>query len=217
MSDDNYSKYYWREYYKSAEIPEIPSQFAVFTLGELSGTDIFIDVGCGTGRDSFFFARQGYPTIGVDRSETAISRCLETRDTNKLGHLHFECASVNSPSFSQKIENSLKKMKAGNVVTIYARFFMHAITENEERMFLQSIQKLPDIYNIRLAFEFRTIRDKLQKKLTPDHYRRFIEPHTFFARASSAGFEPVYFIEGFGFAKFKDDDAHVARFIFNRK
>lgn len=65
---------YWNKYYNSCEVPELPSQFAVFVLGEINPTAI-IDIGCGSGRDALYFAGRGIPTIGIDGSASAVDLC----------------------------------------------------------------------------------------------------------------------------------------------
>jgi hypothetical protein len=54
-------------------------------------------------------------------------------------------------------------------------------------------------------------------KVTGTHFRRFVLPASFEARALGGGFEVVYNVEGFGFAKYRQDDAYVARTIFRRQ
>ena len=55
-----------------------------------------------------------------------------------------------------------------------------------------------------------------QAKETAAHYRRFIDPLNFLTSALARGFELHYFVEGFGYAKYNSDDAHVARVILRR-
>lgn len=44
-----------------------------------------------------------------------------------------------------------------------------------------------------------------------------MNPTTFQARTLARGFDVEYAVEGFGFAKYKEDDAYVARAIFVRR
>ena len=98
---------------------------------------------------------------------------------------------------------------------LYARFFIHAITDEEEQVLLDlaaAVTRPGDL----LAVEYRTIRDQVGAKETEAHYRRFVLPATFQARALERGFEVTYAVEGFGFAKYRHDDAYVARTLFRR-
>jgi hypothetical protein len=69
----------------------------------------------------------------------------------------------------------------------------------------------------KIAFEFRTKRDELLKKTTSSHYRRYIDPVSVIEYLINSKFEILYFVEGFGFAKLKQDDAHVCRILSIKK
>lgn len=105
-------------------------------------------------------------------------------------------------------------MPTGANGVIYARFFLHAIQEEEENAFWQFCQDISNWRHIHVAVEFRSSRDKLLTKTTPDHFRRYISPSDLIVRAAKWGFKASYFVEGFGLAKYRLDDAHVARVLF---
>jgi SAM-dependent methyltransferase len=206
--DSTERKEYWERYYAGqprARLP-VPSQFAVFVQGELSGSTFIVDIGCGTGRDSLFFATHDNRVVGVDGATAAVEKSKAA--ARELGlSVEFVNNSVGSPDLLPRLE--LLRADLTNTL-IYARFFLHAIPENVEEDFLELASKLcrPGDH---LAVEFRTVRDISLSKVTPDHYRRFIEPASFLARTTHRGFSCSYFVEGFGFAKYKADDAYVAR------
>lgn len=203
-------KDYWQSYYaarRSSKIP-VPSQFAVFVAGEMASPHVVFDIGCGGGRDSIFFASHGHEVIGVDGSRAAVDNCVQLANASGLPNLGFVCHSMGEAFPEVDVAPDLP-------VVVYARFFLHAITEEEEGRFFELAKSLISEKGI-LAVEFRTMRDVAQEKVTDSHYRRFIDPVQFNARALRQGFDARYFVEGFGFAKYKNDDAHVARFIFER-
>ena len=192
-------KSYWNQYYGSrqTDLLPLPSQFAAFVAGEIDRNSSILDIGCGSGRDSFFFAANGIRTLGIDASEAAVRNCVITRDRFQIRNVQF-------------LEASLSLLSVSGPVSVYARFLLHAITEDEETMLLNlavSICRSGGIF----ATEFRTIRDASQVKVTPDHYRRFLDPLLFLQKVQRFGFTPKYYVEGFGFAKHKNDDAYVAR------
>ncbi len=203
---------YWNTYYGKSSpdaAPAIPSQFAVFIANEFSEPKpLIVDVGCGNGRDSLFFASVGFRTIGVDGSKAAIDSCRK-RSSHGAEFLH---ATVDSAELPERIR-SLPDAQAP--ILVYGRFFLHAITDEEESCFLSLAETLCSAGGI-LAVEFRTNRDELQIKTTQTHYRRYVNPLAFLTKTQGHGFNLQYFVEGFGFAKFKKDDAHVARFIFSK-
>jgi len=202
---------YWEAYY--ARRPDagrrLPSQFAVFVAGELDGRHRVIDLGCGDGRDALFFAEYGHDVVGVDASASAIDGCRGRARALGLD-ASFVVASIDDPGLAEQVRS-----EAGPQL-VYARFFLHAISAAEETSLLElaaAIVRAGDL----LAVEYRTIRDASGVKVTDDHFRRFIMPATFEARALDHGFDVEYSVEGFGFAKYRADDAYVARTIFRRQ
>lgn len=206
---------YWDAFYRrsSLENEGLPSQFAAFVLGEYPETDFIIDIGCGSGRDSFFFASFGRSVLGVDASESAVKRCEDRRQTDKIANIRFIQCDIAAESACDTILAVVPH--TANKPLVYARFFLHAIDEHAERAYLRVCARLcRDGGSI--AAEFRTYRDTGLAKVTPDHYRRYIDPLAFMKAAAAEDFTPTYFVEGFGLAKYKSDDAHVARCLLTR-
>ena len=206
-------KMYWNQFYssdKKRSAPMLPSQFAAFISSEIANNRIIVDLGCGNGRDALFFSRYGFKVIGVDASDQAIRGCKDLQGDND--DVVFICADICEASLVEEIRKN-----AGNLpIVIYARFFLHAINDDDEVAFFKLAQAIcgDDGY---IAVEFRTEMDKLLSKVTDAHFRRFIDPMKFLERAISNGFTPKYVATGFGFAKFLEDDAHVARMLLTPK
>lgn len=202
---------YWDDYYAGAgddRVP-LPSQFAVFVAGELDSSHQVIEFGCGTGRDAIFFATRGHQVIGVDGSPQAVKAC-EARAASAGTPVAFVVARIDDADLAARLP------RISSPLMLYARFFVHAITDAEEQDFLDLAAALTQVGD-RLAVEYRTIRDASGAKVTQQHYRRFVSPATFQARALGRGFDVAYAVEGFGFAKYRLDDAYVARTIFVRR
>ncbi|ACQ79461.1 Methyltransferase type 12 [Beutenbergia cavernae DSM 12333] len=201
---------YWDTYYArsgSSGLP-VPSQFAVFVAGELGGPHRVVDVGCGNGRDSLFFLLHGHQVVGIDASQVAIERCRDRADQLALGG-DFVRASILEPRFAELLPD-------GDLPTaVYARFFLHAITDEEEAAFLSSIRDFTRPGDV-VALEYRSVRDVSLEKVTGQHYRRYVDPARFNADLVKHGFTITYAVEGFGFAKYKNDDAYVARVCLTR-
>lgn len=207
-------KKYWDNFYATEQlgIEDIPSQFAAFVLSEFSGKKTIIDIGCGNGRDSFFFSRHISRVIGVDASKRAIDYCNKKRAHLGFDDSEFRCLDLSKLDscigFLESISSELQDS------VLYARFILHAIDEGVEANFLKLSSIVSEKGGV-VAIEFRTHRDAQQQKETSAHYRRYINPLEFMDRARSAGLNLSYYTEGFGLAKYKNDDAHVARFIFH--
>ena len=203
---------YWNEYYKSVAKKSAPSQFAAFIANELSDYSLIVDVGCGNGRDTLFFAQLGFKTIGIDGSASAIAHCKKqlSPDADPQGGEFFIRRNVlDLPTDTPLLERISQAKKI-----IYSRFFLHAIDEIEEQAFFDfaytSCKKGDAI-----AVEFRTALDAGRNKVTGQHYRRYIDAKSLVAAASAQpGINLSYLTEGTGYAKYKTDDAHVCRAIF---
>jgi cyclopropane fatty-acyl-phospholipid synthase-like methyltransferase len=201
---------YWNDYYatRAATNRPLPSQFAAFAAGELPGLTRVVELGCGNGRDSIFFASYGHDVTGVDGSESAVAAASATAEANGVT-ANFLVSSIDDPALPERLGS------ATGPLMVYARFFVHAITDREEQDFLTLAAGLTSPGDL-LAVEYRTVRDQTGAKVTGAHYRRFVAPATFQARALSNGFEVTYATEGFGFAKYRQDDAYCARELFTR-
>lgn len=205
---------HWNSYYSSDTTPKLPSQFAVFALNEMMDVDCVLEFGCGNGRDTLFFARQNLKVLGCDRSKAGIELCSQSADAQNLNAIFQEC-DLNDKATMDNIIATAKSKLDGKLM-IYARFFVHAIDETAETTLLDVVSKImKENGDSTFMVEFRTQRDKEQTKVTPDHYRRFVNPLQFAEKAKSFNLSNIYFVEGFGMAKYKSDDAHVARMIFS--
>ena len=104
---------YWNKYYKKASnINE--STFAKFTYKRIQNKKgKILDIGCGNGRDAYFFNKNGFNVTGVDISQKAIKENLK----NKIKNLVFKKFDVG------------KDKPKGKFEIIYCRFFVHTLDE----------------------------------------------------------------------------------------
>lgn len=207
---------YWETYYaeRRADQAFVPSQFAAFVASEIAGrVDGILDVGCGNGRDTLFFSGLGYRTVGIDSSSRAIDLCEQRSGalpTPEQDRLRFANLAVTQEGITEGLVR-LAGLGAERIA-VYARFFLHAVAESVEDDLLRTVASV-DPGVLVFAAEFRTDRDRDLTKSTPAHYRRFIEPTALLERAEQRGYSVEYSATGRGFAKFRTDDAHVARVL----
>lgn len=207
---------YWGGYYDKREAPVLPSQFAVFVAneiltGELPPPRSIVDVGCGNGRDTLFFLRHGFTVRGLDGSREAIAACQEGLDAQP-GAVRAQGAFRHGAADGVDSWDWLGDIPDGPVL-IYARFFFHAIDQQTEVGVLARAACLLAQRGGAFCAEFRTHLDEQAAKVTPTHFRRFIVPDDFAERVEQAGMRIVWRAEGRGMAKYRSDDAHVARVI----
>ncbi len=217
----NEIKDYWSRFYAYAHTI-LPSPFAAAVAIELTEPGYVVDLGCGNGRDSVFFAELGHRVIGLDVSGKAIddnqARVLE----KQVDDVEFRQVDVGAPHTLVDFLNRMEEaaIQAGdtrrNHVAIYARFFFHAVSEEEEDLVLGALsQSLRS--GARCFFEFRTEKDAKGYKRFGSHYRRFINIDRFVEKATVGNrFECVYRVEGQGMAKYFEEDPFVGRVFLRR-
>jgi ubiquinone/menaquinone biosynthesis C-methylase UbiE len=210
-------KGYWDSFYSNDKLirQQPPSQFAAFVASEFNNFPMIVDVGCGNGRDTLFFAQLGYSTLGIDRSSAAIAQSTKKilgSDDNSENH-KFICMNVTSLPYALDLIDFLSLQKK----IIYSRFFLHAITDEEQKSFLDFTylcMKQGDI----LALEFRTTEDENRQTVTSAHYRRYIDTSQLVKYLSVFyDLDLDYYASGTGFAKYLTDDAHVAQILLRKK
>ena len=203
-------KEYWNFFYKT-QVNKInlnhPSQFATFIVGETENITSLLEFGCGNGRDALFFAHYFKKVFAFDGSNEIINK--NKKQYSKIKNLKFSKFNTNDKFNNQLILSSKNK-------AIYARFYLHALTNSEIKSFISLCGNLLN-KNERLYIEYRTEKDKKRNKETQKHYRNYINPKSINKLLKQFNLKNLYFVEGLGYAKYKDDDAFVARHVIEKK
>ncbi len=204
---------YWSSFYAAESAGNKlmpPSQFAAFVAPEIESECALFDIGCGNGRDSLFFAELGFKVVALDASEVAIKFAKNKSEERGLKNIQFLQEDITSPALRKSISQL-----GGKTACVYSRFFLHAITEREQVQFFNSLADtlLP---GHRVAFEYRVTADQAIEKEAPPHYRRYQDSADVNAQLEARGFKALYLVEGQGFAKYKTEDAIVARCLFEK-
>ena len=66
-------KNYWERYYAEVDGVARPSTFAQYALPHLPAGFTIVELGCGNGRNSLFFAQNGYTIHALDQCTKALS------------------------------------------------------------------------------------------------------------------------------------------------
>jgi SAM-dependent methyltransferase len=162
-----------------------------------------MEFGCGSGRDTEFFASLGHAILGLDGSESAIAKC--TRFSNTGANYQAADLLESKPI----LEDFISKHSA---VIVYARFFLHAITEEEQDGFLKMLSEILKANSL-VAFEYRTREDLESEKSFGNHFRRYLGHNELCNKLVYLGFKIQYQIKGRGLAKYKSEDAEVGRIV----
>lgn len=163
---------HWNNYYSENSKPFQESDFATFVLKQLTKNSTIIDIGCGNGRDSVFFAKNKIKTLGIDPSSVAINN-LKSYESS---YLEFQNTTI------EKL-NKNKKFDYG-----YARFLLHSLSSSEEVKFFKKV-KLTVRKKIFIENRIYNSETHNQKQL---HHRRLESPDTLIKKISSYGFEILH-------------------------
>ena len=207
---------YWNNYYHLGEIPSFPSQFAVFFVNEVEQESVVIELGSGNGRDAFFLTNFFKFFLAIDGSEMAINSCLKKAKNGSINNLKFISSFIDDKNLLTEVESELKKFSNKTPVIFYSRFFLHSLTEEEENRMIELINGVLSKTGGSAFLEFRTKKDEILWKETGKHFRRYIEPNELIEKFIKLDFSVKYFVQGFGFAKYRKDDAHVARLVLEK-
>lgn len=195
---------HWNEFYSAGDGIELPSSFAEMVGGKIKPRSRIIEVGCGNGRDAFYFQKCGHDVLAIDPSDAAIKSCL----SRSTGNIRFECGKI----------DRFAKEKVAFADVVYSRFCIHAMNALEETEFLQASAKLlrPSGH---IFIECRSIKDplaRLGEVLSPTeriygHYRRFIVADELVHKMEVVGFRILNLIEARDLAIHNDDNPCVIR------
>ena len=198
------NKGYWEKYYRGLLIPE-PSDFAVFCLEHIKATEGgLVEIGCGNGRDSFYFAKHGIKTVAVDQSRIAIGVARAINPYHQI--LGFT-------------ENDISERTFGLITPalhcLYLRFVLHALGKKEQEK-LYKLLETSVSHGPRSIF-IETRSDKDQLTYSDDHERRFTNKDELIeVMENRLGFQTLFCQEGRGFAKTENEDPIVIRYIGER-
>ena len=116
---------YWNKFYSKFSFSK-ESNFAKFCIKFFKKNSCLLDVGCGNGRDTFFFIKNGIKCKGIDISKTAI------KNNSKRLKNTFEVKDACS--------NQSKNQK-NMTISIVDSFYILLI-RNQKKIFLETLKKL---------------------------------------------------------------------------
>lgn len=199
-------KQYWIDFYKKGEVPTESSSFAASVLPLIPKDTVLFELGCGNGRDAFYFARNGINVVATDLAETVV----DLRTPN--GNPEFVCG-----DFTNLATPFRESVQIG---VIYSRFTLHSVpAEGASRTLKWAFSNLKPggVFFI----EVRSVKDPMYGKGTAvegqkdafinTHYRRFVRKDELVAEMEQLGFELETVIEEDNLAVYKDDNPVVIR------
>jgi SAM-dependent methyltransferase len=203
---------HWGDFYNSRasdRVPDTPAPFALWVADQLQARQHILDVGCGNGRDSVFFAERGHRVTALDASPAArrLTRQLAIRHAVNVRPVHLNLNDLSSMLPSGARFAHLKKPPQ-----IYARFLLHAIEGDARRNFFRWAQMIQRRGGT-TYLEFRTWQGTLRASAFPFHYRALLDPHRVIAEIERYGGTVVQREQGVGLARFESEDPRICRLV----
>ena len=135
------SSNYWSHFYATSRNLG-PSAFAewVDALGLSFGA--VVDLGCGDGRDTIFWAAQercSGRVLGIDQSATAIERGKARADASGTGEAQFLTLDIGEADWSSSAREMLWRSES---TLFYMRFLLHAIPAWAQDTLLKGVRAL---------------------------------------------------------------------------
>ncbi len=204
MSD----KKFWEAFYSNKKGTLNPSPFAIFLMKNYPVKGNMVELGCGNGRDSLYFAEQHIHVLGIDQCKNIVS------ELNGIG--------IKNAKFKAADFTNLGNLGAFDVV--YSRFTLHSVTKAQASATMGWAYKSLNAGG-RFCIEVRSIHDNFcgegkeveKDAFVTDHYRRFIRLDEIVNELMEIGFSIDYQIESTGLAKYKNEDPSVIRIIAAKK
>lgn len=198
---------YWDRFYSTKE-PMEPSNFAKYVAGAWFPKPVkLLEIGCGNGRDSVFFASLGHQVTGLDLSARAIEQCQK------------QCQSATF------VRGDFSRFEFDDTFdVVYSRFTLHSVDDETEKLTLANVYRHLKPGGL-FVVEARSIYDELcgrgeritdREWIYNNHYRRFLDPADFLNHTRAAGFQPAYMLMAKGLAPWEDLDPVVIRMVLKK-
>ena len=204
-----YNDDYWNNFYSNDnELPLEPSNFAVYvlrfiqTVPEIKSYKNILSIGCGNGRDAYFFSSQGYKVTGIDSSAKI--------ETDKF-------------LFLQKNIFDYEINELNEFDVCYLRFLIHTLSEPECDQLFAKLALMPP--KTLIFFETRsttniTKEEKLEtffsSPIGDEHFRMLYSKHYMDIKISDK-FIILESSDSSDVAQFKSENPFCLRYIIQPK
>ena len=97
---------------------------------------VIVELGSGNGRDSLYFASQGFTTVALDLSAVAVEACQDHSKAQGLEAAHFVQADITD---DKAVEHAVAKARAkspSGALVFYSLFIMQSLDRAQQQLFL---------------------------------------------------------------------------------
>ena len=122
----------WDQRYRDGNLPwdtKLPAEALIACIGELRLTGAALEIGCGTGTNALWLARQGFETVGLDVSPTATAQAQLKAEQAGVANVRFVSGDIFGPL----------PIPAGSVELVFDRGCFHSVAAEARRPFADRV------------------------------------------------------------------------------
>tara|TARA_R100001530_G_scaffold129823_2_gene100372 strand:- start:570 stop:1205 length:636 start_codon:yes stop_codon:yes gene_type:complete len=200
---------YWNSYYRESKAPTLPSQFAVHVADTLEAKKVILDLGCGNGRDSSYFCREGHTVLSLDTSHEALLEVTKNSNSKAFPILADAATVTPTKPFAD---------------VVYSRFSLHSMDKDSYLSCIKNVETML-VEGGSFWIEVRSTEDELYEQgdfveecvYKTDHSRRFSTLKGIVNDLENLSFDILFAKEQRGWAMYEDQDPKVIRIHCRRK
>lgn len=202
---------YWDAFYaqQRQRVPNGPSPFAEWVAEHHGSQRPLVDVGCGTARDSLWFAAEhGRHVTGLDYNQGVLRRAT---NRSRRRELDTEFHLLNLYDTRAALAWGTILAHREDPCDVYARFLLHTLSEPGQENFMRLAAMALRREGL-LFLEFRTTEDLGRPKVFT-HKRHLVDPRRAREMVTAAGGTVLHETTGTGLAPFEIEDPVVCRMV----
>jgi hypothetical protein len=209
MRGERRHRSYWDEFYarRAQDVSAGPSPFASWVGEREPEVGSLVDIGAGTGRDSLWFAKQGFDVLGLDYSSEGVA--LAQRHAKRM-NLPARFERMNLYDVRRVLTTSALLARTQRTDIVYARFLVHSLEDAGRKHLWLVARNLLRGSKGRFYIETRT---EATNHVFGEHFRQFVQADVIADELGTYGFDIEHLEEGHGLAVHKDEDPRVCRIV----
>jgi SAM-dependent methyltransferase len=212
LRGNNGNRQHWWPFYfgqSSTRVSTEPSPFARWVHDREPAAESIVDIGCGTGRDSLWFARNGHDVLGLDYIPAATERA---GNAAREDDLPARFTTFNLYDTRQVLGIGAELAHREIAPILYGRFLIHAL-EDQGRRNLWRVADMCLRRGGKFYLEFRTGLDAGKEHEFGEHFRKYLDPDAVATEIEATGGQIEHHEAGHGLAVYKNEDPHVCRLV----
>ena len=166
------NKTYWQDFYRNKPELNDNSSFSKFVLKHLKPQERLLDLGCGNGKDTFYFLKNNIQATGIDNNDNLpkehfiVGDVLENLESCENYYLRFFVHAINEEYFDSLIEKIYNISKKGARIFIETRS-TRGITQEEKLLY--NFKSGIGEEHYRMLYSLRHIKEKIENKFSIFH------------------------------------------------